>query len=379
MSPSSTMPNQSQYFVLFVDDEEKTRKAFSRLFADEFKILLAGDGAEGFEVFQQRGDEIGVIITDQKMPRETGVQFLSKVAAQNPDVVRILSTAYAELEAAISGVNEGGIYRYVTKPWDVPELEITLRRAMELFELRKQQSNQEATGSLDVAQVLQGERVAGLAMAQAARTQDDLPGTLAAGMIFKSMLGHQGLGSISHPDWKAQYDSQYSFFESIFAESVDNLSSQTQLDWGRTSPPSAAIQAASAGCEAVELEFSGGDSSVWPGPAAILCEILRPLIVVFSKMASDLPAGTCRVKGNFNTVDFQFSGFPLKSGLHQLATDPEGFPILRELFVACLQVAAVGGRFNVLDNEVGLGLRLGFERESSGSTAGQQAVASLSV
>ena len=88
------------------------------------------------------------------MPRETGVQFLTKVAEVDTDVVRILSTAYAELDAAVAGVNEGGIYRYVTKPWDVPELEITLRRAMELFSLRKQQATQNSSGNLDVDQLL---------------------------------------------------------------------------------------------------------------------------------------------------------------------------------------------------------------------------------
>ena len=98
MSEKINTKASGKYYVLFVDDEEKTRKAFSRLFGNEFKILLAADGAEGFEVFQERGDEIGVIITDQKMPRETGVQFLAKVSAIHDDVVRILSTAYADLE-----------------------------------------------------------------------------------------------------------------------------------------------------------------------------------------------------------------------------------------------------------------------------------------
>lgn len=378
MSPSSDNPSPSKYFVLFVDDEEKTRKAFSRLFADEFKILTAGDGAEGFEVFQQRGDEIGVIITDQKMPRESGVQFLSKVAAENTDIVRILSTAYAELDAAISGVNEGGIYRYVTKPWDVPELEITLRRAMELFEIRKEQTTLTVSSSLDIGELLLGERVSGLAMAQAARSQDDLPGTLAAGMIFRSILGHQGLGDMSDSDWLAQYQSQYNFYESVFAESAENLSAQPPLDWDRSSPPSAAMQAAAVGCEGVLLEFSGSDSSVWPGPAPILSEILRPLVVAFSKMTEDLPAGTCRVKGNFNTIDFQFSGFPLKDGLHQLATNPEGSPILRQLLVACLQISAIGGRLKLLSEEDGLALRLGFERDTSDGSPGEEAVVSVS-
>ena len=264
MSEASASPT-GNFHVLFVDDEEKTRKAFSRLFQDEFKILLAGDGAEGFEIFQERKDEIGVIVTDQKMPRETGVQFLAKVAEIDEDVVRILSTAYAELDAAVSGVNEGGIYRYVTKPWDVPELEITLRRAMELFTLRKRHESQDVSGSLDVDQLVTGTRLTDIAMSQAA-TAGNQPAFLPAGSAFLGMLGWQGLGAESGVDWSARYQIQKDFFQGAFQDSADAVSSQTNLDWSRSAPPSAAIQAAAIGCSGINMQPGSSDSSVWPGP-----------------------------------------------------------------------------------------------------------------
>ncbi|MBQ98849.1 MAG: hypothetical protein CMP30_12780, partial [Roseibacillus sp.] len=125
-----------QHLILFVDDEQKTRKYFAKLFGKTFRIVLAEDGVEGLERFREYQDEIGVVVTDQRMPKETGSDFLEKVALLKPGVVRILSTAYADIDAAVSSVNQGGIYRYVTKPWEVPELEVTLKRAMELYIVR---------------------------------------------------------------------------------------------------------------------------------------------------------------------------------------------------------------------------------------------------
>lgn len=376
MSETNATSSASNFYVLFVDDEEKTRKAFMRLFQDEFKILLAGDGAEGFEIFQERKDEIGVIVTDQKMPRETGVQFLAKVAEVDDDVVRILSTAYAELDAAVAGVNEGGIYRYVTKPWDVPELEITLRRAMELFGLRKRQATQESSGSLNVDQLLLNQRVAGLAFSQAAATEGR-PVFVCAGTVFLGVLGWQGLGEEGAIDWEARYRTQSEFFRAVFEESVEALSSQSALDWSRTAPPSAAIQAAAIGCEGITLQPSGSESNVWPGPAPALAEILRPLMVAFSELVAQLPGGSCEAKSNFNTVDFQFSGYPLKTGQLQLATDPNASPVLANLLRACVLVEASGGRLSLMKGGEGLTLRLGFEKDAATEDAGLAAVQQL--
>ena len=126
-----------RYAVLFVDDEEKTRKYFRRLYGEIFRILEASDGVEALSVFRAHAAEIGIIVTDQRMPNETGVGFLSKISDQYPDVVKILSTAYSDLDAAIGSVNKGGIYRYITKPWEVSEFEVTLRRAMEFFIVKR--------------------------------------------------------------------------------------------------------------------------------------------------------------------------------------------------------------------------------------------------
>ena len=127
-----------RFSILFVDDEANTRKYFRRLFGEKFRILEASDGVEALTVFRENASEIGIIVTDQRMPNETGVGFLSKIARDYPDVIKILSTAYSDIDAAIGSVNQGGIFRYITKPWDIPQLEITLRRAMEFFTVKRE-------------------------------------------------------------------------------------------------------------------------------------------------------------------------------------------------------------------------------------------------
>jgi two-component system, probable response regulator PhcQ len=122
-----------KYAVLYVDDEEKSLKYFSRAFADEFRILTATNAAEGLQIFEANRDSIAVLMTDQRMPGEKGVQLLEKARAINPRAIRILATAYSDLDAAIDAVNTGAIYKYVTKPWDIPQLETTLKRGIEFF------------------------------------------------------------------------------------------------------------------------------------------------------------------------------------------------------------------------------------------------------
>lgn len=123
----------SAHLVLFVDDEPKIRAHFAKIFGKTFRVILGNDGVAGFEKFCEYEDEIGVIITDQRMPNATGTAFLAKVARRKPGVPLILSTAYADVDAAIAAINEAGVYRYVTKPWDIPGLLSILKEAMEVY------------------------------------------------------------------------------------------------------------------------------------------------------------------------------------------------------------------------------------------------------
>src|SRR5215472_7335565 len=122
-----------KFAILYVDDEEKSLKYFARAFQDQFRILTAPNAQEGLKILEQHKDEIGLLMTDQRMPGEKGVWLLEKARQLRPRIIRILATAYSDMEAAIAAVNTGAIYKYVTKPWDPPQLENTLKRGLEFF------------------------------------------------------------------------------------------------------------------------------------------------------------------------------------------------------------------------------------------------------
>ena len=116
--------------ILYVDDEEMSLKFFHRAFGKKFRVLTAANAAEGYRLLEQHRNEIGLVMTDQRMPGEKGVQFLERARQLHPRAIRILTTG-SDLDVAIEAVNSGAIYKYVTKPWDIPQLEVTLRRALE--------------------------------------------------------------------------------------------------------------------------------------------------------------------------------------------------------------------------------------------------------
>jgi two-component system probable response regulator PhcQ len=130
------MENQydyKKYAVLYVDDEEKSLISFTRAYSDDFRVFTATNAQDGLKLLEQHADGIGVLMTDQRMPAEKGVWLLERARQSHPHILRMLVTAYADMEAAIAAVNSGAIYRYITKPWDPAQLELTLRHALEFF------------------------------------------------------------------------------------------------------------------------------------------------------------------------------------------------------------------------------------------------------
>jgi two-component system, probable response regulator PhcQ len=120
-----------QLAVLFVDDEEQVRQYFRAALEPEFWVLTASSASEALELLRAQPTKVGVVCSDQRLADDSGATFLAKVRREAPETVRILTTAYADIDAAIEAVNAAGIYKYLVKPWDLQELRGTLRRAME--------------------------------------------------------------------------------------------------------------------------------------------------------------------------------------------------------------------------------------------------------
>lgn len=127
-----------KYAILYVDDEEKSLKYFARAFEDQFHILTAGSAQEGLKTLEEHQEQIAILMTDQRMPGEKGTWLLEKARQLRPRIVRILATAFSDMDAAIAAVNTGAIYKYVTKPWDPPQLESTLKRGLEFFIVQRE-------------------------------------------------------------------------------------------------------------------------------------------------------------------------------------------------------------------------------------------------
>ncbi len=119
--------------VLFVDDEEPNLIVFEAVCGDTFPVLTASSAAQGLKLMEQH--EIGVVLTDQRMPGMTGIELLEKVEVEYPDAIRLLITAYSDLQAAEDAINRGHVRRYMRKPWEPETLRAELRDAIDLYSL----------------------------------------------------------------------------------------------------------------------------------------------------------------------------------------------------------------------------------------------------
>ncbi|GAB4562620.1 MAG: response regulator [Geothermobacteraceae bacterium] len=129
------VPKLSDLKVLFVDDEANVLSSLRRLTIDEeFETLTANSGAEGLSVLET-GENIGLIVSDQRMPQMSGAEFLARAREMLPEVPRIVLTGYADIEAAMAAINEGGACRYIKKPWDNDELLQIVRGELERYRL----------------------------------------------------------------------------------------------------------------------------------------------------------------------------------------------------------------------------------------------------
>jgi CheY-like chemotaxis protein len=142
--------------ILFVDDEANILKALQRLFLDEdYDVHTANSGKEALQMIED-GLQPTVIISDQRMPEMGGAEFLAKARKAAPDSVRMVLTGYADINAAVSAINEGGIYRYILKPWSDDDLKLSIQNGIQhynLFVENRQLTLDLAVKNLELAQL----------------------------------------------------------------------------------------------------------------------------------------------------------------------------------------------------------------------------------
>lgn len=116
--------------ILFVDDEERILRSLAMQFRRHYEVLTESDPLRALQ--RLREETIHVLVSDQRMPQMSGAQLLAQAREIAPNTLRILLTGYSDLDAAVEALNDGGIFRYLTKPWDPQEMAFTLRQAAEL-------------------------------------------------------------------------------------------------------------------------------------------------------------------------------------------------------------------------------------------------------
>lgn len=123
----------TRHTILVVDDEPDVVKSVQDLLRYEYRVLGATSAAEGLKIMET--NEVHCVMTDQRMPETTGVEFLTHVRGEHPDAVRLLFTGYADIRAVIEAINQGNVFRYLTKPWDPDELQAVIRQGCERYDM----------------------------------------------------------------------------------------------------------------------------------------------------------------------------------------------------------------------------------------------------
>jgi DNA-binding NtrC family response regulator len=125
------------YKIMIVDDEPANLRTLARLFREDYQLVLAESGAEALSLLQQH--DVAVLISDQRMPEMTGIDLMKRTVGLRPQMVNILLTGYTDVEALIESINCGLLYRYINKPWNNDDLRLTVSRAIEHYEMTKNQ------------------------------------------------------------------------------------------------------------------------------------------------------------------------------------------------------------------------------------------------
>ncbi len=152
------MTSRTPLSVLVVDDEQRSLETLRRTLEDHFTIFTAISAEEGLGVME--GEYVQIVLSDQRMPGTSGVEFLRSVRARWPNTVRLILSGHTDAQDIIAGINEAGIWQYLLKPWHPDQLLLTLQSAAELWRL--QQENQRLTLELRASPEQLSQRVANL-------------------------------------------------------------------------------------------------------------------------------------------------------------------------------------------------------------------------
>jgi sensor histidine kinase YesM len=133
---------QHPHAILYLDDERDNLIAFKAVFRRYFTVYLANNATEALEILETT--PVDLVISDQRMPGATGVEFLEMVYQRYPRIIRMILTGYSDIQAIVDAINKGKIYYYLTKPWKFEDMKLVFDNALETFSLRRRNEQLEA-------------------------------------------------------------------------------------------------------------------------------------------------------------------------------------------------------------------------------------------
>lgn len=222
-----------RFAVLYVDDEEKSLRNVTKYLAPNLRLLTASSGEEGLKLLQANLDELAVIVSDQRMPGMQGVQLLEQARQLRPRIIRMLATAYSDMDAAVAAINSGAIYKYISKPFDLDSLEITIKRAIEFFLLQRERDALLREKLSVVHKMVITDRVLGLGV-MAAGLSHNLRNSMAAIRTFleltPEMLHRErlDLDRLQHPSFWHDFHSKVQVRLKAVIEMLDGVAQFTE-------------------------------------------------------------------------------------------------------------------------------------------------------
>jgi two-component system probable response regulator PhcQ len=221
--------------ILYVDDEEKSLTTFERAFGDQFRILTATNARQGLELLRQHRDDVAIVMTDQRMPNEKGIWLLEQARALEPRIIRILVTAYADMETAIAAVNTGAIYKYVSKPWDPPQLETLLKRAFDFHLVQSERDRLLGEKLVMLRNLMVADRVLSLGFL-AAGMSHHIRNALVAVKTFLELAPHKLREEVSDPEHLRSPDFWSDYRANALAQ-VDKINGMLRDLWAASERP----------------------------------------------------------------------------------------------------------------------------------------------
>lgn len=134
----ATKEQDNKAVILYLDDEQENLNSFKAAFRRDFKIYTAINAEEAEKILDKEERTISIILSDQRMPKVTGIEFFEKIKEKYPEMIRILVTGYSDINVVIDAINKSQVYKYIQKPWDVDYMRKLIEQAFEVFTLRRE-------------------------------------------------------------------------------------------------------------------------------------------------------------------------------------------------------------------------------------------------